>query len=724
MTSFNLSSYNRQPLERLTQLRRELLHHNALYYADNTPVIEDAEYDRLYREFQELEAAYPELARQLKQDGGEWPTDQVGIAPEALFRDQSRALKKIEHPKRMYSLDNVFNEGELRDWLGKVARQSLEGRMPEFVTELKIDGLAVSLVYEDGRLLTGATRGNGRVGEDITANLKTIAGIPHTLRPCPDKPGLNGAAHPMRLEARGEVFMPVESFQALNRERHANGEPEFANPRNAAAGSLRQLDPSVTAARQLSAFFYAVDILEEKNNWKPGTHEEGLTLLEALGFPVNPNRALCKDIEQILAFTSHWDTARRTLSYATDGVVVKVNERALQATLGYTSKSPKWAIAYKYAPETAETKVLELEFSVGRTGVVTPVAIMEPVLLSGSMVQRATLHNFDELLKKDVRIGDTVRIHKAAEIIPEILKVVEERRPLLGSVAVIPPDQCPVCGTTLTQQEEEVAWRCPNRSGCPAQVVGRLKHWVGKDALDIDGVGPALLEQLVERGKVASPADLYTLEIADFLELERMAQKSAENAWQAIQRSKDRPLFRLINGLGIRHVGQETAILLTDAFGHMDALREATLAALVTIPGIGEVVAESIVVFFADSDNQALLDALKAHGLRMESDKPAGGQSTTLGPLAGLTFVLTGTLPTLSRQEATELIRQHGGKVSGSISKKTHYLLAGEEPGSKIVKAQKLGVKIIHEPDLLLLLDKNPHHNENGFQTETAETGC
>jgi DNA ligase (NAD+) len=401
------------------------------------------------------------------------------------------------------------------------------------------------------------------------------------------------------------------------------------------------------------------------------------------------------------------------LSYGTDGVVVKVNDLALQTALGYTSKSPKWAIAYKYAPETAETTVLELEFSVGRTGVVTPVAIMEPVLLSGSMVQRATLHNFDELRKKDVRIGDTVRIHKAAEIIPEILEVIVDCRPPSGNLAITPPDHCPVCGTPLLQRAGEVACRCPNQSGCPAQVVGRLKHWVGKGALDIDGVGPALLEQLVERGKVASPADLYKLEIGDFLELDRMAQKSAENAWQAIQRSKERPLFRLIHGLGIRHVGQETAILLADAFGRLDALREATLAALVTVPGIGETVAESIVVFFADPDNQALLDALKAHGLRMESDKPP--QGAALAPLAGLTFVLTGTLPTLSRQEATEFIRQHGGKVSGSIGKKTHYLLAGEDPGSKIVKAQELGVKIIHESDLPTLLEKQPRFDEDGF---------
>jgi DNA ligase (NAD+) len=715
------SSKNLPVAERLRQLRDELLHHSTLYYAADAPEIGDATYDALYREFIELETAHPETAAELKQQlqtsGAEtpWPTTQVGIPEAALFEQSDKALKKITHPKRMYSLDNVFNETELRAWMARVAKQvnapakstlpddgneaeavATELITPSFVAELKIDGLAVSLIYKNGQFATGATRGNGLVGEDITPNLKTVADLPHTL---------NTNNPPPRLETRGEVFMSVTSFQKLNQQRHADGEPEFANPRNAAAGSLRQLDVSITAARQLSAFIYSLDILEASNpEQKPASHQEALESLEAFGFPVNPNRTVCQTAEELLAFITHWDTARHGLPYATDGVVIKVNELALQEKLGHTSKSPKWAVAYKYAPDVCETTVLDIEFSVGRTGVITPVAIMTPVLLSGSMVQRATLHNFDELLKKDIRLGDTVRLHKAAEIIPEILGVVLEKRPTDNPV-IAPPQACPICNTGLIQRGEEVAWRCPNLTGCPAQVIGRLRHWVGKGALDIDGVGPALLEQLVDSGKVISAADLYTLTLDDFLSLERMAQKSAENAMQAIQESKNRPLYRLIHGLGIRHVGQETANLLADAFGHLDALREATLQALTTVPGIGEVVAESIVVFFADPENQQLLDDLKHHGLKLESDKPLSRQGGATGKLAGLTFVLTGTLPTLSRQEASERIREHGGKVSGSVGKKTDYLLAGEEAGSKLEKAQTLGVKIIDEAGLLALLE-------------------
>lgn len=693
----------------MQHLRDELLRHSQLYYVENAPIIEDAVYDALYQEFLALEASHPEVAVELKSTGEPWPTMQVGTTEEALFDDRSKSLKKITHPKRMYSLDNVFNEEELRTWIARIHKQiasfqkggetenaQIEPVVPSFVAELKIDGLAVSLIYKNGHFFTGATRGNGLVGEDITPNLKTIVDLPHRLASQPLSP---------LLETRGEVFMSIDSFKKLNQQRHADGEPEFANPRNAAAGSLRQLDVNITAARQLSAFIYSLELLEtNETSEKPLFHADALTRLETLGFPVNPNRAVCHTIEELLTFIHHWDTARHTLPYGTDGVVIKVNELPLQEALGHTSKSPKWAVAYKYAPDVCETAVLDIEFSVGRTGVITPVAIMTPVFLSGSMVQRATVHNFDELLKKDIRLGDTVRVHKAAEIIPEILEVVIEKR-LVESHSIEPPATCPVCNTALIQRGEEVAWRCPNLAGCPAQVIGRLKHWVGKGALDIDGVGPALLEQLVESGKIASAADLYTLTLEDFLSLDRMAQKSAENALRAIEASKDRPLYRLIHGLGIRHVGQETANLLADAFGHLDALRETTLQALTTVPGIGEVVAESIVVFFADPDNQQLLDDLKRHGLKMESGKPLSGQGGATGRLAGLTFVLTGALPTLSRQEASERIREHGGKVSGSVGKKTDYLLVGEEPGSKFVKAQELGVKILDESGLLAMLE-------------------
>jgi DNA ligase (NAD+) len=734
-----MSRTKKEIQERLESLLNELKTLSYQYYSLNQSNKSDAEYDELNREFSELENVHPAVAKQLKkQNPGWWPSTSVG--PPALedvpeFKALSElsqaakkgsktsqaklevalgdevlsnpALGKIEHPRRMYSLSNVFGMDELAAWLKRAKKFLPENVTDNCVAELKIDGLAVSLIYENGHLLTGATRGNGLVGEDITANLKTIPDIPHTLT------FPKNVLVPKRLVVRGEVYMSIESFRALNAKRHENGLVEFANPRNAAAGAVRQLDAGITAERKLNAFFYSLYLLdvednaEEKVNGEadilvqPETHMETLRLIKTLGLTANPEARSCKNLKELETYLQKWDTERKNLSYATDGVVIKLDSLEAQKTLGYTSKSPKWATAYKYAPEIAETTVLELEFSVGRTGVVTPVAIMEAVQVSGTTVQRATLHNFEELEKKDIRLGDRVRLHKAAEIIPEILGLAEKQDLSPRNPKTEVPTTCPICETELIQRGDEVAWRCPNRMGCSAQILGRMKHWVSRAALDIDGVGPALLEQLLETGKLESPADLYRLSMDDFLRLERMAQKSAENAYKAIQDSKARPLQRLIYALGISHVGQETALVLARAFGSMEALSTATLDALKTVEGIGGIVADSITVFFADEENQRLLEDLKTHGLTMTGDT---SQSTANGRFAGQTFVLTGTLPTLSRQDATEMIQAEGGKVSSSVSKKTHYVLAGEEAGSKLEKAQNLGVKIIGELELRELL--------------------
>jgi len=735
--------------ERLESLLQELKTLSYQYYELNQSDKTDAEYDQLNREFSTLEKAHPAIAKQVKAENpGWWPSSSVGApAPnevpttltlphegrgdelssnsdkqlielsqaaengsassqaklEVALGDEvlsNPALGKIEHPRRMYSLDNVFGPDDLAAWLKRAKKALPEESSDDCVAELKIDGLAVSLIYENGHLLTGATRGNGTVGEDITANLKTIPDIPHTLT-LP-----KNTLAPKRLVVRGEVYMSIESFRALNAKRHENGLVEFANPRNAAAGAVRQLDVNITAERKLNAFFYSLEILDSELSdskvlKQPQSHFKTLALIKTLGLTANPQAQLCKSMDDLNAYIQKWDTERKNLSYATDGVVIKLDSLEVQKTLGFTSKSPKWATAYKYAPEIAETTVLDLEFSVGRTGVVTPVAIMEAVQVSGTTVQRATLHNFEELEKKDIRIGDRVRLHKAAEIIPEILGLAEKQDLNPRNPKTEVPTVCPICETELVQRGEEVAWRCLNRMGCSAQILGRMKHWVSRAALDIDGVGPALLEQLLETGKLESPADLYRLSIDDFLSLERMAQKSAENAYKAIQDSKTRPLQRLIYALGISHVGQETALVLARAFGSMEALSAASLDALKTVEGIGGIVAESITVFFADDENQRLLEDLKNHDLTMLGDT---SQSTANGRFAGQTFVLTGTLPTLSRQDATEMIQAEGGKVSSSVSKKTHYVLAGEEAGSKLEKAQNLGVRIIGEPELRALL--------------------
>lgn len=594
--------------------------------------------------------------------------------------------------------------GELVAWQERLQRNlppEQHGQL-DYVAELKLDGLAVSLIYENGLLVRGATRGNGVMGEDITQNLRTIQSIPMRIP-------VTGDMHvPPRLEVRAEVIMPTQSFLKLNEQRQLAGEPEFANPRNAGAGAVRQLDSRITASRQLDAYFYAAHFLIPGEAKPPQTHWKTLDYLQKLGFKVNPGRQLCRSLAEVQAFIQDWEIRRHDLPFATDGAVVKVNPLAMQDELGFTAKSPRWAVAYKYTPEVQETVVREVELSVGRTGIITPIAIMDPVLISGSTVQRASLHNFDELEKKDVRPGDTVRVQKAAEIIPEVLGVILEKRPSPTPSPVKRPEACPVCLSPVEQVAGEVAIRCSNPTGCGAQRKNRLEHWVSKQGMDIDGVGPSLIEQLVDRGLVDSPADFYRLSVEDFLTLERMAQKSAENAYQAIQASKSRPLANLINALGIRHIGKETAILLADAYGTMEALAQAGLEELSDLDGIGPRIAESIVTFFADLENQNLITALRDLGVSLATPPQSQQASDAPQTLAGKSIVMTGTLPTLSRTQAETLIRSHGGKVSGSVSKKTDYVLLGEEPGSKYSKAQQLGVKIISEDEFLALIQSPP----------------
>jgi DNA ligase (NAD+) len=676
--------------DRIQTLRDRLNHHNYRYYVLDASEISDAEYDVLYQELKQLESEHPDLVTP------DSPTQRVGAEPLSQFR-------QVTHINRLYSLDNAFSIADLQNWEERMKRAIPENRHREmaYVAELKLDGLAVSLIYEDGIFVQGATRGNGQVGEDITQNLKTIRSIPMRI---PVQPG--SVPVPKKLEVRAEAIMPIKSFFRLNEERKLKGEPEFANPRNVCAGSMRQLDPKIVAARNLDALFYAGIIIEDGNHPPMQTHADMLDYLEKLGFKLNPARRRCATLEEVVAFIEEWKHKRIDTGFTTDGAVVKLDSLALQEMLGYTAKSPRWAIAYKYPAEIQETEIIDIELSVGRTGVITPIAIMKPVQLAGTTVQRASLHNFDELAKKDVRVGDTVRVQKAAEIIPEVLGVELSKRPE-GTVAIEPPQQCPICHSPTVRYPGEVAIRCSNPSGCGAQRKNRLEHWVSKHAMDIDHVGPALIEQLVTMQLVDSPADFYRLTVEDLLKLDRKAEKSAQNAYKAIQASKERPFYCLINALGIPHVGKETAILLAQNFPEIDILAGATVEQLIGIEGIGPKVAESIVGFFENVENQNLLTDLRALGVNLASKDACDTMQAVVDeghPFFGKTFVLTGTLPTLTREEAETKIRLAGGKITSSVSKKTDYLLLGENPGSKYDKALKLNVAVLEEAEFLHLL--------------------
>jgi len=657
----------------MAELRRLLNYHNYRYYVLDSPEISDEEYDRLFRELQDLEAAYPDLVTP------DSPTQRVGAAPLEAFATHT-------HREPMLSLSNAFSEDELRAFDTRIKRMLGLGEHDRivYVAELKIDGLAVSLTYEDGLLTKGATRGDGYTGEDITTNLRTIRSIPLRLHAPPTPPRV--------VEVRGEVYMTHAEFAAVNEERANAGEPTFANPRNAAAGSVRQLDPRITARRRLQSLMYAMGYVE---NGRPDTHWRLLETLRDWGFRVSPHSRLCHSMDEVVDFVREWETRREELDFDIDGVVVKVNSIAMQDELGYVSRSPRWAIAYKYPPTQATTVIREIRVQVGRTGALTPVAIMDPVPLAGVVVSRATLHNESEIARKDVRVGDTVVIQRAGDVIPEVVRVVPEKRPP-DAVPFAMPDRCPVCGSAVDKPPDEAVARCTGIA-CPAQVKERIRHFASRNAMDIEGLGAALVEQLVDTGLVADPGDLYFLKEKkdQLVSLERMAEKSASNLLAAIEASKSRPLDRLIFALGIRHVGATVARALAERFRDLDALASATEDEIAATPGVGPTIARSVVTFFQQEFTRTLIEKLKAAGVNLKAETEAPAQR----PLEGKSFVFTGALATMTRGEAERLVAQLGGRPSSSVSKATSYVVAGENAGSKLDKARQLGVPVLTEQE-------------------------
>ena len=689
--------------QRAEQLRQQLQKASYAYYALDNPIMEDAVYDRLYRELQDLEQEYPQL---ISPDS---PTQRVGERPATAF-------VSVQHKISLYSLENAFNLAEFATWqerwqrvatsekpgfyVGSGGEANISQRNPVsggYVCELKIDGSALALSYENGLLVRGATRGDGTTGEEITQNVKTIRSIP--LRLNLDNP-------PPWVEVRGEAFLALDVFDQINQERAKIGEYLFANPRNAAAGTLRQLDSRKVADRRLDFFAYTLHLPEEL---QPASQWECLQWLQQAGFRVNPNRDLCPSLTEVKAFYDRWETEREHLPYMTDGVVVKINSLALQKQLGFTQKFPRWAVALKYPAEELPTTVEAVTVQVGRTGALTPVAELKPVQLAGTTVSRATLHNSDHLDELDLHIGDTVIVRKAGEIIPEVVRVLPELRPE-NAPRFQMPKFCPECGSTVVKPLDEAVTRCINTS-CPAILRGSLIHWASRKALDINGLGEKLVQQMVDSALVTSVADLYSLTVAELMTLERMGQKSAEKLITAIASSKTQPWARVLYGLGIRHVGIVNAQVLAEQFRDIEALAAATPEGIASVYGIGSEIADSVCQWFQVPANQTLIDRLKTAGLQLATNEnskqqPQGisGITTTL-PLLGKTFVITGTLPTMTREEAKAKIEQGGGKVTGSVSKKTNYLLVGEDAGSKLEKAQALGIPCISEAELLELID-------------------
>lgn len=670
---------------RVEELRRRINRANFLYYVKDQPEISDAEYDRLMHELQELEAKYPQLVTP------DSPTQRVGATPQT-------ELAVFVHRSPMLSLANVFDENELRAFDERCKR--FLGMDPstdiEYVCELKFDGLAVSLTYENGVLVAGATRGDGYRGENITENLRTIKIIPlnmhHAKR---EAPGVKDV--PRMIEVRGEVILTHEEFRRINEERETVGEPTFANPRNAAAGSVRQLDPRITAKRNLTMFCYGVGAYEGVDF---STHYEVLIALGDWGFKVNPNVKVARNIDEVAAYIREWADKKEDLEYDIDGMVVKVNSLQMQTRLGSVARSPRWAVAYKYPAAQATTRVIDIRVQVGRTGALTPVAVMEPVEVSGVTVSRATLHNEDEIRRKDVRIGDTVVIQRAGEVIPEVVEVVKEKR-TGQEVEFVMPDKCPVCGADVVRLEGEAVARCVGIR-CPAQVRENIIHFASRSAMDIDGVGPALIDQLLEKGLITDPADLYFLSVDQLADLERMGKKSAENAINAIQASKGATLERLIYALGIRHVGERTAAALAQHFGSIDALRVASEEELARVADVGPVVAASVARFFKQVETDEVLRKLREAGVDPRVEKRQETEA-----FSGKTIVFTGALNKLTREQAQELVFKLGARPSSSVSKNTDLVVAGEKAGSKLDKAEQLGIKVISEDEFLEMVEQS-----------------
>jgi len=695
--------------QRLEHLREQLREANTRYYVLDQPTISDAEYDRLLAELQTLEAAHPELVTP------DSPTQRVGAVSlegriEAVGGGSAAGtvvrgeLGAVRHSLPMMSLQSIFAEAELRNFADTCAKAT-EAPVP-FWAEPKFDGLAIELVYLDGVLDIAATRGDGLVGENVTDNVRTIKQVPLRLHgvlpPTPSLKGGGTAPMPPRVEVRGEVYMRIADFEALNRRREEADEPPFANPRNAAAGSLRQLDSAITASRPLAMFCYDVGEVEEMEF---ATQAELLDALRGWGLPVNDQGQLCEDVDELLAYHQDLLAVRDELPYEIDGVVIKVNDRALQVELGARSRSPRWAVAFKFPPRQETTVINAIFASVGRTGAVTPIAMLEPVHIGGVTVSRASLHNQDEIDRKDIREGDTVLVQRAGDVIPQVVMVITEKRPE-GTVRYHLPDRCPVCGTPVVREEGEAVTKCPS-ADCPAQMEGRVEHYASRGALDIEGLGEKWAGIFTSQGLVRHLYDLYALTKEQLLTLERMGDKSAENLLAAIEKSKDTTLSRFIYGLGIMHVGETVAQVLAAAFRDIRALIVATREDLEAVPGIGPEIAGQVHDFFAAEQNRQVVERLLQAGV---TPQPPPVSSETLsgaeGPaFAGKTFVLTGTLESFTREEATEAIQSRGGKVTGSVSKKTDYVVAGADPGSKLRKAEELGVTVLDEEGLVGLLE-------------------
>lgn len=662
---------------RIESLKNEIRHHDYRYHALDDPVIDDAEYDALVRELRALEEAHPEFVTP------DSPTQRVGFPPLDKF-------EPFAHTVPMLSLENAMNEGEVMEFHRRVGKILGDDAAPEYVAEPKMDGLAVEVVYENGEFTGAGTRGDGSVGEDVTPNVKTIRSIPWRLHADPSVP------FPRLLAVRGEVFMNRKDFDSLNEARNQEGDPLFANPRNAAAGSLRQLDSSITAGRPLRAFFYGIGEVE---GFAPATQWEMLNRLRAWGLPVNPLSRLCGTVEHTLEFYDDLAARRESLPYDIDGVVVKVNRLDWQARLGEKSKSPRWAIAYKFSPHEMQTRVLDILVQVGRTGVLTPVAVLEPVAVGGVTVQRATLHNLDELRRKDVRIGDLATVRRAGDVIPEVVEAIASAR--TGAERVFEmPDQCPSCRGRVVRLPEESVHRCLNRN-CPAQIKASIRHFAGRDAMNVDGLGKKIVSLLVDEGLMRSVADLYRLKAEDLQTLPGFAEKSAQNLALSIQNSRRTRLPEFLFALGIQHVGSHVAELLAEHFGTLDALRNATADELQQVPGIGEKVASSVRSYFSHPVNQDLVAELLRAGIRIESVAPAASRRDASGFWAGKTVVFTGTLSTLTRQEAGGRVAALGARVTDSVSRNTDILVAGKDPGSKKDKAVKLGVTVLGEDEFL-----------------------